>query len=155
LLRHLLALVLISACLGLGWWQVDRARAPDGTLQNLGYALEWPAFAIFVVFVWWRLLRIELNPPAVPETVSQRRALTPPQPEPRAPRSRSRRGTGRRSGLDGNLSAKDQRAEEQLAEYNRHLAWLNGTTAAANTTKPARIAGPIDNATEGTGNPRA
>jgi hypothetical protein len=56
--------VLILVCLRLGWWQWDRARAVGGTAQNLGYALQWPAFGGFVVYAWFRMLRLELHPPA-------------------------------------------------------------------------------------------
>jgi hypothetical protein len=67
LARHALALALVAGCLGLGWWQLGRAAGGNGL--SIGYAIEWPFFAGFVVFVWWRAIRMDNAPP-------------PPEPEP-------------------------------------------------------------------------
>jgi DNA-binding transcriptional regulator of glucitol operon len=56
---HLLALVLVAACLRLGWWQWQRAG--QGNMLSYGYALEWPAFAVFVVVIWGYLVRDALR----------------------------------------------------------------------------------------------
>lgn len=55
---------LVVAFLWLGWWQIGRARA--GNLLSLGYAIEWPVFAAFVIFVWIREIRLELRGGAPP-----------------------------------------------------------------------------------------
>ncbi|HEY9388949.1 MAG TPA: hypothetical protein VIR27_04145 [Mycobacteriales bacterium] len=52
---HLLAIVLTVAFLALGWWQLGRGEA--GNLRSYAYALEWPTFALFVLFMWWRVIR--------------------------------------------------------------------------------------------------
>lgn len=52
---HLLAIVLTAAFLALGWWQLGRGEA--GNLRSYAYALEWPTFALFVLFMWWRVIR--------------------------------------------------------------------------------------------------
>lgn len=57
---HLLMIVLVVAFLLLGWWQWTRGEG--GNARSYGYALEWPAFAIFVVVFWVRLMRDELKP---------------------------------------------------------------------------------------------
>jgi hypothetical protein len=126
LARHALALVLVAACLRLGWWQWERAGAAGGNVQNLAYALQWPLFAGFVVFAWWRMLRYELRPPT-PEpapptetapdgrrTVEVRRRYAPPVPE--------------------------DEPDEQLAAYNRYLARLNARAGEdARTGRDARL----------------
>lgn len=89
LLRHVAMVGLVAAFLALGWWQLGRARG--GNLLSFGYAIEWPVFALFVVFVWTREIRAELRGgpvepvrrgSAVPEDlrieVPARRAPTPP-----------------------------------------------------------------------------
>jgi len=58
---HLLVLVLVAVFLGLGWWQLGRASA--GNTLSWGYALEWPVFAGFTGFVWYRTLRDTVRPP--------------------------------------------------------------------------------------------
>ncbi|WP_179276144.1 transcriptional regulator [Rhodococcus sp. 06-235-1A] len=57
----LIALVIVSAavCLGLGWWQWERFEAVGGNGQNLGYAFQWPLFAVFVVYAYRKFVRLE------------------------------------------------------------------------------------------------
>lgn len=94
LVRHLVALLLFAACLGLGWWQWDRAR--EGNTLSWAYTFEWPLFAAFVVFFWWRMLRLEVDPPPTAQPV--------PPPEPPPP--------------------PDDEEDEELSAYNRYLASL-------------------------------
>ena len=61
LLCHLGVLVVVLVCLRLGWWQWDRSRALGGAAQNLAYALLWPVFGGYAVYVWVRLLRMEIR----------------------------------------------------------------------------------------------
>jgi DNA-binding transcriptional regulator of glucitol operon len=71
-LLHVLFLVAFAVCVRLGWWQWDRAKSHSGTMQNFGYALQWPLFAGFVVLLWWRAVRDVLHPkPADEETAEQ------------------------------------------------------------------------------------
>lgn len=57
----LIALVAVAAlaALALGWWQWERFSSASGTAQNLGYALQWPLFAGFAVFAYFRFVRME------------------------------------------------------------------------------------------------
>jgi DNA-binding transcriptional regulator of glucitol operon len=58
-------LVIVSAagCLALAWWQWSRFESASGDFQNLGYALQWPFFAGFVVYAYYRFVRYEEAPP--------------------------------------------------------------------------------------------
>jgi DNA-binding transcriptional regulator of glucitol operon len=58
-------LVVVAAvgCLALGWWQWQRFESVSGTGQNLGYALQWPLFAAFVVYAYRKFVRYEEAPP--------------------------------------------------------------------------------------------
>lgn len=109
LLGHLTALVLVAACLALGWWQIRRAG--EGSMRSYAYAVEWPVFAAFVVFVWFREVRrarseVNASPPeAVPQPASVSSLPdgdTAPSPPPVA-----------------------AGPEDELAAYNRMLAWIN------------------------------
>lgn len=60
LARHLAAFALVAAFLALGWWQISRAAA--GNALSWAYAVEWPVFAGFVVFLWFREVRRTLAP---------------------------------------------------------------------------------------------
>lgn len=57
----LILFVLLAAvtCLGLGWWQWQRFESTAGTYQNLGYALQWPLFAVFFVYGYRRFVQLE------------------------------------------------------------------------------------------------
>jgi len=59
---HVLTLVLVISFGALGWWQFDRAR--DGNMLSIGYACEWPAFAVFTVGVWIWLCRDAVRTPS-------------------------------------------------------------------------------------------
>ncbi|MDX1876092.1 hypothetical protein SBI67_28575 [Mycolicibacterium sp. 120266] len=62
----LIALVILGAvgCLLLAWWQWTRFESASGTFQNLGYALQWPMFAGFCVYAYYKFVRLEEAPPA-------------------------------------------------------------------------------------------
>ena len=83
----LIALVAVAAagCLVLAWWQWTRFESASGTFQNLGYALQWPLFAGFCVYGYYKFVRYEDAPPeptnhhAVTEIPS---GLLPERPRP-------------------------------------------------------------------------
>jgi len=50
-------------CLALAWWQWTRFESASGTFVNLGYALQWPLFAGFVVYAYYKFVRYEEAPP--------------------------------------------------------------------------------------------
>jgi len=72
--RHVLVVVLVAAFLALGWWQFSRAAG--GNTLSWGYTFEWPVFAGFVVFLWWREVQHELRGPAEPPAPPQRKDET-------------------------------------------------------------------------------
>jgi DNA-binding transcriptional regulator of glucitol operon len=45
----------------LAWWQWTRYESASGTLQNLGYVLQWPLFGVFPAFMFWRIRRSALR----------------------------------------------------------------------------------------------
>jgi hypothetical protein len=104
LLRHCAALVLVAGCLGLGWWQVQRARS--GNFLSYGYAVQWPVFAGFVVVIWVYELRRALRNGAAP-TLREPLRITPKLPS-RPPAVR----------------VPDEPPDPELAAYNRYLQWL-------------------------------
>jgi hypothetical protein len=60
LVGHVLVFLAFLTCLRLGWWQWDRTHDADGTAQNLGYALLWPAFGAAFIYMWIRFLHLEV-----------------------------------------------------------------------------------------------
>ena len=120
-LVHVAVIVLVIVFLRLGWWQVT--RAVDGNVLSFGYALQWPAFAVFVVFVWIKEMRLALRPGPGPGPSGPRSAAT----EERSDEGRRRHtGPGPRA---SEASAEDE--DPELAAYNRYLAWLNAHPGAS------------------------
>lgn len=104
-LRHALLLLAVGIFLALGRWQWS--RADQGNARSFGYAFEWPLFAGFAIFWWWRTLRLELHPP-VP--------LAPIEPA---------YGPGRAEPAAEPDEEPDDEPDEELAAYNRYLALLH------------------------------
>ena len=102
ILLHLTALVVVPGCLALGWWQLHRALS--GNDLSWAYTVEWPFFACYGVYMWWKLVH---------ET-------TPAQQKRRG--SRSHEADPRPHALSEPEVAEE---DEELAAYNRYLAELN------------------------------
>jgi DNA-binding transcriptional regulator of glucitol operon len=109
--RHVLALVLAGGCLAMGWWQVTRAA--DGNSLSYGYMFQWPVFAGFVVFLWWREVQLARRKDAPAETAPE----TAPPRVPGAPVT---------LGRPVRVAVPQTPAEDdpELAAYNDYLAWL-------------------------------
>lgn len=130
---HGLAIVFVVACLLLGRWQIGRAA--EGNLLSYGYAIQWPAFAVFAVWVWVIEMRKALRetgesstdagsaPDGVEAVADQTVRSQPPRSRPRRPR---------------NEAAYDDSDDPALAAYNHYLAWLNANPHAS----PADYPGP-------------
>lgn len=132
MLRQLLLAVVVAAfvvaCLRLGWWQLQRYNA-GGSWQNLGYTLQWPTFALFVIFMVWRLRKLERER-GQGERPEQRPGQRPEQRPPGlAPSAaaRPRPVTSQRQEAD--------EPDDELAAYNRYLAELNA--AELNAAEPS------------------
>jgi DNA-binding transcriptional regulator of glucitol operon len=86
LAHHPVLLVLTLAaccgCLWLGLWQWRRFHESSGTYQNLGYALQWPLFAIFAVYGYLRFFGLikESRQGHDVSTPHQFSAAMPPRP---------------------------------------------------------------------------
>ncbi|WP_213453409.1 hypothetical protein [Rhizomonospora bruguierae] len=110
--RHVAMLVLAGGCVGLGWWQFTRASG--GNSLSWAYMFEWPVFAGFVVFLWFREVRLALPGAPPPEQA-------PAPSTARRPLVTARRAAEPTDGPD---------ADPELVAYNRYLAWLNANPGA-------------------------
>ena len=122
IVRHLVALTLVAAFLALGWWQIGRAAG--GNSLSWAYAFEWPVFALFVVFLWFR-------------EVQQERRKAGPAPGPAAP-PRPAAGFGRPVRVPAAPAQPAADDDPELAAYNDYLAWLNAHPGA----RPGDYPGP-------------
>lgn len=67
---HLLTLGAMVTCAFLAVWQWHRAGSAMGSALNVGYGLQWPLFALFFGFMWWRFLHMEVRAVRAVETVT-------------------------------------------------------------------------------------
>ncbi|MGC4932477.1 transcriptional regulator [Gordonia sp. DT30] len=126
--RHrpaLLVLVALAAivCLGLAWWQWDTYESGGGTAQNLGYALQWPAFGFAFIWAYRRFVVLESNPEELQKEAAEKGIREIPQdllPE--------RPTTPSASSLHNHSSGDD---DDTMREYNRYLAELSAADHAA------------------------
>jgi hypothetical protein len=118
--RHVLTIVLVVGFLALGWWQISRAAA--GNTLSWAYAVEWPIFAGFVVFLWVREARHTLRPDD-PAT-----STPPPQSPPGI----------RRPVRSARVLVPAEENDPELSEYNHYLSWLNANPGA----RPGEYPGP-------------
>ena len=115
---HLAALVVVPGFLVLGWWQVTRALG--GNALSWVYSVEWPFFAGYAVYMWWKLSHEEPGTRSWgrraarsgPEMVAAGDAASPPPPP---------RGEG--PAAPGDPGAED----DDLDGYNRYLEALNAS----------------------------
>lgn len=132
--RHppaLVALVLVAAlvCMLLAWWQLSRYESASGTAQNLGYALQWPAFAVAVLWAYRRFVILESEPEQARTQTRLSEATEIPAgllPERPATPSAS-------SFADPNADS----ASDELRDYNAYLAQLHHSDMTTSDTSAA------------------
>ncbi|MGH3833377.1 MAG: hypothetical protein ACRDRS_23570 [Pseudonocardiaceae bacterium] len=113
---HLLVVVCCAVFVRLGRWQWDRARSPGGDWQNLGYALQWPLFAVMLALAWARFLWLERRsaPNTCPKPVREGPTATMTT-EKRAPPVPRR---------PADPPIREDDPDDELAAYNAYLARL-------------------------------
>ncbi|WP_063041077.1 hypothetical protein [Nocardia grenadensis] len=146
----LLVVVLALTALALGWWQWERFSSASGTAQNLGYALQWPLFAGFALFAYFRFVRLESETAGTESSGVTTEGANTPDTESGPSRTRiglfaGRRGAaaaGPREIPAGFLPERPRAARDDdpvLAEYNSYLARLHAADGAAGSPAgPAR-----------------
>jgi hypothetical protein len=106
---HVALIVFLPACGALTWWQASRALG--GNTLSWVYTFEWPIFAAYATYMWWKLVHDE---PA-------------PAPRPGAgPRSDSVAGDSV-AGESVEGESWPGEPDEELEAYNRYLADLNAS----------------------------
>ena len=108
---HLLTLGAMVTCGFLAAWQWGRAGSAMGSAVNVGYGLQWPVFAVFFAYIWWRMLRIEIAKLPDAPAPAPAEPVAAAEPSPFAYRARG-------------VGPVDEAESPALAEYNRMLAAL-------------------------------
>jgi hypothetical protein len=93
---HVIILIVVPTFAGLCIWQVHRALS--GNELSWAYVFEWPFFAGYAVYMWWRFIHEDPDAP-VPEVEPARDGQAPEAAAPEA-------------------------GDPELAAYNKYLADL-------------------------------
>jgi len=106
---HAVILVVVPAFMAMCVWQITRALG--GNELSWAYVFEWPLFAAYAVYMWWRLLHESspaTSPPVPAETASGEQAIDAPEATP----------------IDGPGLEPGEDEDPELAAYNAYLAEL-------------------------------
>lgn len=131
ILRHLIVVAFFFGFLALGWWQWQRAEGGNG--RSFGYMFEWPLFAAFLVFFWWRMVQMDAAERAESEAPSQEdpaAAAGQAGASPTAARQLVRRRAAQRT-----AAAIQDEPDEAMDAYNAYLATLTAADAAARSSQ--------------------
>lgn len=130
---HLTAAVVVPGCIALCWWQVTRALS--GNTLSWAYVFEWPIFAGYGVYMWWKLIhdqppkpRGEGDGPAQRTATGDASPLIVGHNDGRVDRgSDNHAHQDIDDPVDGAGGGTDSEDDEELASYNRYLAALHAS----------------------------
>ena len=85
---HVALVVFVPGCVALTWWQVSRALG--GNTLSWVYTFEWPIFAAYATYMWWKL--VHDDPAARPDQAgaASKAGLLERNPDPGSWRHRTR-----------------------------------------------------------------
>jgi DNA-binding transcriptional regulator of glucitol operon len=128
-LLHAFVVAAVLVMLRLGLWQWHRAESPSGGIQNYAYAMQWPLFAAFGVFLWIRTLieEIRRDPDAEATRTAAGAAAAPPDPV-------IVRQPGVRIGITTHQPT-DDADDPEVAAWNARLAALNARASATESRR--------------------
>jgi hypothetical protein len=117
---HVTALVVVPGCLVATWWQADRALS--GNALSYLYSFEWPFFAGYGVYLWWRLVHEQ---PAAEDADAGPAEATTATAE--AATATTVATTAAATGEEAPGAVGEDEEAAALAAYNRYLAALNAS----------------------------
>ena len=100
--------MVVPAFVALCWWQV--LRATSGNELSWAYVFEWPLFALYAVYMWWKLVHEPMDD--MPGAAVHAAPASSP--------ASTAAGVG--ADADG-----EETEDADLAAYNRYLAELHAS----------------------------
>lgn len=128
-----MAIVVVAACVALGWWQLSRALG--GNTLSWVYTFEWPFFAVYAVYMWWKLLHEPLH-----ETRAGEIAATRERERERRQKAPVVEQTIAEQVEELGFDPYDE-SDPELAAYNRYLARLHRADSAPQNGLAGRVPG--------------
>jgi hypothetical protein len=119
----------------LAWWQWDRYQSASGTLQNLGYVLQWPLFGVFPAFMFYRIgvaakraNEADAAAEAAQDGVPEPRAAEPDEPVNSVKSAVSAdEWLATRTYVQKQVHAQVAEEDQELLAYNQRLAQLSAS----------------------------
>jgi DNA-binding transcriptional regulator of glucitol operon len=116
----------------LAWWQWDRYQSASGTLQNLGYVLQWPLFGVFPAFMFYRInLAAKRAKEADEAAMANEQAEEVPEPrepeKPVQPAVSADEWLAARAYTQKQISHQTAEEDQALLAYNERLAQLSAS----------------------------
>ncbi len=108
---HVVILIVVPAFLALCLWQVSRALG--GNSLSWAYVFEWPLFAAYAVYMWWRFVHEAAHEAAQDGSPGDTAAADPGGQSAAAP-----------AAAPGPETLEEEKEDAELAAYNDYLAQL-------------------------------
>ena len=107
---HAVILIVVPACMALCVWQIQRAL--NGNSLSWAYVFEWPLFAGYAIYMWWRFVheKPEAAETAASENGHAGAAPQPPAASPVAPETQEAAELAAYNEYLGRLAEKDRAA---------------------------------------------
>jgi hypothetical protein len=105
---HVVILIVVPAFLALCLWQISRALG--GNTLSWAYVFEWPLFACYAVYMWWRFVHEAAEDTPPPATA---------RPDPGGSNSSAAALAGAPE-----ETAQEKEEDKEMAAYNDYLAQL-------------------------------
>jgi hypothetical protein len=130
---HVTLVIVLPVFAGLFWWQVQRVR--EGNTLSWAYVFEWPFFAGYAVYLWWRLVHEQPEPAGARTSPAAAAPGAGPDAGAGAPEGAGATveaagagpGAAGAAGAGGGDGQAAENEDEELAAYNRYLAELDAS----------------------------
>jgi hypothetical protein len=107
---HAVILIIVPGFLALCVWQLERALG--GNDLSWAYVFEWPFFAGYAVYMWWRIVHEVPDVPSADATTAPATSTT------------TQATNGATNGTSAPEDATEAAEDAELAAYNEYLAEL-------------------------------
>jgi DNA-binding transcriptional regulator of glucitol operon len=110
----------------LAWWQWDRYQSASGTLQNLGYVLQWPLFGVFPAFMFYRISQAAKRAKEADEAaMADDTPEDVPEPREEKPMVSADEWLATRAYQQKQIPTQTAEEDQELLAYNQRLAQLS------------------------------
>jgi hypothetical protein len=116
---HAVILVVVPAFLALCLWQISRALG--GNSLSWAYVFEWPFFAAYAVYMWWRFVHEAAEDTSPPAAAGA---------DPGGPNGSAVATAAATPAADAGGEEEEAKEDAELAAYNEYLAQLAARDAA-------------------------